>query len=231
MIFYQLKNGYRYNSDTIFLYDFISKNKLFGDVLDLGCGCGILGFLLKKKFENLNLTSLDLQQINCEITSFNAKINHLEVQIICEDFFKFKNNKFDFIVSNPPFYHDGAKKSQNLHLSQSRYSSFLNLKDLINGVNSIIEPRGTFYFCYDSKRISEVINTLAIFKFNITKLRFIHTKSDRLSKIFLIEAKKSSKSACEILPPLIIFDNAQYSLEVKKIFSQINTKSEVYNEN
>lgn len=48
MLLSQLKDGYRYNSDSIFLYDFIKKRGFKGVVLDVGCGCGIVGALLKK---------------------------------------------------------------------------------------------------------------------------------------------------------------------------------------
>ena len=38
MIITQPKNGYRYNSDTMFLYDFIREGGVRGEVLEVGCG-------------------------------------------------------------------------------------------------------------------------------------------------------------------------------------------------
>jgi len=46
MIITQPKNGYRYNSDTMFLYDFIREGGVRGEVLEVGCGSGVLGLLL-----------------------------------------------------------------------------------------------------------------------------------------------------------------------------------------
>ena len=53
MILAQLENGYRYNSDTLVLYDFICSGvgEISGRVLDVGAGCGILGLLLKSDFK------------------------------------------------------------------------------------------------------------------------------------------------------------------------------------
>ena len=48
MIIYQLKDGYRYNSDTIMLYNFIFDISPKGDILEVGAGCGVLGLLLKR---------------------------------------------------------------------------------------------------------------------------------------------------------------------------------------
>jgi len=40
---YQPKDGYCYNSDTMFLYDFVTKFNIKGDILEVGGGCGVLG--------------------------------------------------------------------------------------------------------------------------------------------------------------------------------------------
>ncbi len=62
MTFYQYKDGYRYNSDTVFLYNFISQEKLKGKLLDVGSGCGILGLLLKRDFSDIELYQIDIQE-------------------------------------------------------------------------------------------------------------------------------------------------------------------------
>ncbi|QQF51473.1 methyltransferase [Campylobacter fetus subsp. venerealis] len=229
MKLFQLKEGYRYNSDTLFLYDFISKNQIFGNVLDVGCGCGILGLLLKRDFINLNLSSIDIQEINSTITQLNADANSLVAAIICDDFSKFKSEiKFDFIVSNPPFYNSQITKSENEHISISRYSSSLDPLSFFKSVNANLKPQGVLYFCYDARRVGEILPILSSLKLKLTKLRFVHSRISESSKLALFEAKKSSKSMCEIYPPLIIFDENEFSGEVKEIFKKSDTKSEIY---
>ncbi|MBF7048796.1 methyltransferase, partial [Campylobacter volucris] len=49
---FQYPKGYRYNNDSLLLFDFLSKQNLQGNVLDIGCGCGIIGLLIKQKFPN-----------------------------------------------------------------------------------------------------------------------------------------------------------------------------------
>lgn len=225
---YQLQNGYRYNSDTLFLYDFISASKLRGDILDVGCGCGILGLLVARDNE-IKLTGIDIDPLNVQISQHNASINGIAGEFIAEDFSKFKSDiKFDFIISNPPFYHANATKSQNKHIANSRYNDSLSLEQFLAGANRNLKPKGVLYFCYDAKQIGLILALLVKFKLNLTKLKFVHSKRGQNAKLALFEAKKSSKSLCEILPPLIVFDGDNFSLEASEIFKKANTISKVY---
>lgn len=224
---YQLQNGYRYNSDTLFLYDFIgSKPK--GQILDVGCGCGILGLLVARDNE-IKLTGIDIDPLNVQISRHNASVNGIAGEFIAEDFSKFKGDiKFDFIISNPPFYHTNVTKSQNKHIANSRYSDSLSLEEFLASCNRNIKPKGVLYFCYDAKQIGDIIPLLSKFKLNLTKLKFIYSKDNQNAKLVLIEAKKSSRSMCEVVLPLIVFDKDELSVDAREIFNKANTISKVY---
>lgn len=226
MDIYQIKEGYRYNSDTMFLYDFISKNRLKGEVLDVGAGCGVLGMLLKRDFININLSLLEIQELNLKLIRKNLAINSLNCDIIHVDFSNFKDEKrFDFIVSNPPFYHDGVKESENSHKNISRYSRNLNLKILIKTASSHLKPHGVLSFCYDSKQIKEICVLLEEFKFALTRVQFIYPKRGKNASLVLIEAKKSSKSMCKVTEPIYVFSGEKYTKEAEEIFKKANLKS------
>lgn len=224
---YQLQNGYRYNSDTLFLYDFIGS-KLKGQILDVGCGCGILGLLVARDNE-IKLTGIDIDPLNVQISQHNASVNGIAGEFIAEDFSKFKSDiKFDFIISNPPFYHTNVTKSQNKHIANSRYSDSLSLEEFLASCNRNIKPKGVLYFCYDAKQIGDIIPFLSKFKLNLTKLKFIYSKDNQNAKLVLIEAKKSSRSMCEVVLPLVVFDKDELSVDAREIFNKANTISKVY---
>ena len=227
MMIFQLKDGYRYNSDTMFLYDFALENGLKGKVLDVGCGSGILGLLLKRDFRDISLSLLDILEINIAISKRNACANALDAEFITADFANFKTDaRFDYVVSNPPFYHDGAKESLNEHLRAARYSRSLDLRDFIACANSLLAPRGTLIFCYDAKRTAEILTVLKEFKLTPTRLKAVHPRRNKEAKLILIEAKKSSKSLMKISPPIFAFEGESYSAEAGKIFARADTKSE-----
>ena len=127
MNLYQFDKGYRYNSDTLLLYDFIAQFEPKGNVLDVGCGCGILGLLLKRDFPQIAMQLLDIQEQNCMLSKENAKLNNIDIaSFICSNFLEATfETKWDAIVSNPPFYANGGVKSENEMLRLSRHSSAL----------------------------------------------------------------------------------------------------------
>lgn len=226
MIIYQLKTGYRYNSDTLFLYDFISKFNINKDVLEIGSGSGVLGLLLKRDFKDINLTQIDFQEENYLLNKKNASINNIQTNVIQNNFLYHNfDKKFDFIISNPPFYHDGVKKSENLHIQKSRVNIFLPLHEFIKKANSLLKPRGVFIFCYDCKDIMSVIGYLKEYKIQVEFIKFVHPRIDKLAKLVFFYAKKSSKSKCQILPPLFSHDGLDNSKQAQEIFKKADTKA------
>ncbi|WP_024787937.1 MULTISPECIES: tRNA1(Val) (adenine(37)-N6)-methyltransferase [unclassified Lebetimonas] len=224
MILYQPKNGYCYNSDTMFLYDFITKFNIKGDVLEVGGGCGVLGLLIKRDFPEINLTVIEKQKIMSKLIVKNLKVNNLKADIVNDDFLKFEfDKKFDYIISNPPFY-KGTLKSENEIIKIARYEEFLPMKDFFKKVNALLKERGEFIFCYDAKRIDDIISKIPK-PLKITDLRFMYPRIGKNASLVLIRAKRHAKSMINVHPPLIGFEGKNYSNEAYEIYKKANTKS------
>ena len=72
-------------------------------VLDLMTGSGVIAITIAKKTECLIYAS-DISEQALEIAKRNAKSNKVKVNFIESDIFKnFKKQKFDIIISNPPY--------------------------------------------------------------------------------------------------------------------------------
>ena len=71
--------------------------------LDLGCGLGVVSIILSKKFEKANFVLSDITQIACELSKQNLKKNDIKnFEVVCCDLFENINQKFDYIITNPP---------------------------------------------------------------------------------------------------------------------------------
>lgn len=72
-------------------------------VIDLGCGTGCIGLTLKKKIPKLDVTLLDISPKALEVAKENAKNLELDITLIENDMLENINQKYDIIISNPPY--------------------------------------------------------------------------------------------------------------------------------
>lgn len=226
MFLYQPTSGYCYNSDSIFLYDFIAAFKPKGKLLDVGCGVGIISLLLSRDFP-IETTIIDKQEKMLRYAEHNYALNGLQVTGYLDDFTAWKTEeKFDFIVSNPPFYDPRVTQSENTHLNIARYAHHLPVDIFIGKVKKLLKPRGWFIFCYDAKQIDLLLHHLKINGINPEKVQFLHSKLDRESKLVMIAARMNSKSMTQVLPPFVVFDEkSRYLPTAMRAFERANTHS------
>lgn len=72
-------------------------------VLDVGCGYGIVGISIAKKFSEKEVKMIDVNERCIKLTNENIKINKL-VNASCSlsDLYESVSERFDMIISNPP---------------------------------------------------------------------------------------------------------------------------------
>ena len=82
--------------------EIINKNN-FNNALDIGTGSGAIAISLAK-YCNINVTALDINNEAIEMAKKNASMNKVKnIEFIQSDIFEKINNKYDIIVSNPPY--------------------------------------------------------------------------------------------------------------------------------
>ena len=232
LVLYQPQNGYCYNSDTHFLYNFIKKNfekykNIQGELLDIGSGSGILGLLVARDYEKLNLHQCEIQEPFQLLSTKNAQNNKIEATLYKNDFLEQQFDKtFDYIISNPPFYHSDVIKSDNENIKIARYNDSMPLEQFIKKVSTIIKPKGHFFFCYDVKQLPAITTLLVKYKLNLESLQFLHPNNKKDATLVMVGARKASKSLLRIIPPIIMFnEDGSFSDEVNTIYEACSTHS------
>ena len=87
---------------TEILLNTIVDENLGKDVLDLGCGYGVIGVVLKNLDPNRNLTCVDINPRAVELAGINCGKNAVDCTCFVSDGFTNINQSFDAIISNPP---------------------------------------------------------------------------------------------------------------------------------
>lgn len=84
------------------------------NVLDIGTGSGCIAVTIKKKIPKAKVTALDISSFALDIAKENALLNKVRIDFKIFDLLNWKGweneEKFDIIVSNPPYVRNLEKK-------------------------------------------------------------------------------------------------------------------------
>lgn len=97
--------------ETEFLVDACKKLFTPADkikILDIGTGTGCIAIELAKHFKGAEITAVDVCQPTLDTALKNAKKYNVEINFILSDIFSNVDEKFDLIVSNPPYISQAA---------------------------------------------------------------------------------------------------------------------------
>ena len=226
MLLYQPESGYCYNSDSVFLYDFISSFNPRGKVLDVGAGCGIVGLLVARDNPKVELEAVEKQDAFVEYATTNARVNKIDYKMHKCDFLELsEEQKYDYIISNPPFYHDGVTKSENEMLFNARYNVNLPLRDFFKKVSRILKPKSHFVFCYDASQFGLICVELDKVNIRVVDVQFVHSKVDKGASLVMIHARNGSKSLMKVWEPFISFDGSDFTQKAQEIYKKASTQS------
>ena len=75
-----------------------------GHILDFGCGAGVLGAALKRRYPDSQITLLDVDAFAVESSRLTLAANGLEAEVISGDGIDAAPTGLSAILSNPPFH-------------------------------------------------------------------------------------------------------------------------------
>lgn len=131
--------------DTYWLSRIVS-NKLYGRVLDLCTGSGIQALIAAKTANEV--IAIDVDPLACKIAKINVFLNKLDdtIKVYQSDLYSVlnKSEKFDFIISNPPFM--PVPDSVNFPISGNGGSDGkCIIKIILQGYSNFLKRNGTAY--------------------------------------------------------------------------------------
>jgi len=207
MVILQKKDGFRFGEDALRVAEFFSPTKS-GNLLDIGTGTGIISLMISRNPKINHITAVEIQEEMAEMAKRTVKKNSLEekIEVLNMDIKKLnRGNTYDYIISNPPYMkNQGGKVNPNCIKAISRHEVTLNLEELIKESKRLLKPGGTLTLIYRSERMAELLSILSNEGFFVKRMQNIFSKTNKISKLFMIEAVKGKNKGFEFLEPIYV---------------------------
>ena len=159
-------------------------------ILDIGTGSGCIPITLKKHLSKAEVSTLDVSTNAIAVAKENAEQINVRIKFIEADILAFKSEeKFDIIVSNPPYIRDLEKA--DMHNNVLVYEPHLALfvrdenplifyKAIADFARTNLKPNGQLYFEINEYLGNETIEMLATKGFINIELRQDMQGKDRM---------------------------------------------------
>jgi tRNA1Val (adenine37-N6)-methyltransferase len=152
----QEKSAMKVGTDGVLLGCWVACEKA-NNILDIGCGTGLITLILGQRNLNSNVTGIEIDEIASQEAQENISNSDWEerIEIKHTSLQQFTHQlKFDLIVSNPPFFpQNKSQQSRDI----ARHTNTLSFEELIDNAANLLGEKGIFsviipknsekYFC------------------------------------------------------------------------------------
>lgn len=121
-------------------------------VLDIGTGTGLLALMAAQRTSDAQIDAIEIDasatrqaQENAQVSPWPQRIHIYNISV--QDFVPQTTERYDHIVSNPPFFTDSLK-APDASRSTARHTDTLSPDDLISTVDVLLAPEGRFSVIY-----------------------------------------------------------------------------------
>lgn len=171
------------------------KDKKEIKVLDLATGSGAIGITLKLELPNLDVTLSDISSKALKVAEINKKNLDANVKLVESNWFSNINEKFDVIISNPPYIPEQQAvisktlSEPNLALFSGK-DGLDSYREILKDVKKHLNNRALIAFenGYDQKS-----GLNALIKENLNNVKIVQEKDlanlDRYTFVFVNEGK------------------------------------------
>lgn len=207
-------------TDAVLIGAWTSINNKTFSVLDIGAGTGIIALMLAQRSTAQLIDAIEIDDRAYEQCVDNFEQSVWGDRLFCyhaslEEFVNEIDDKYDLIISNPPFYSENYKTENNSR-DLARFQDAMPFEHLLESVSKLLEENGIFSVVIPFKEESNFRELAS--KFNLFPNRILHVKgkSDSETKRSLIEFS-FGKSDIKIKELVIEIKRHQYTEDYQNL--------------
>ncbi len=180
-------------------------------VLDLGCGTGLLSLLLLQRQRELSVTGLELLPEAVALAERAAAENHLEDRLSfrqgdLRDGKALPPGQFDLAVCNPPYYpvNSGALTGEGARRT-ARAEADCTLEDICRAARRALRWGGRFCLVHKPERLTDLLCVLREAGLEPKRLRTVCVTAGAAPSLVLLEGRRGGKPGLDLEPPLALY--------------------------
>ena len=195
----QDKCAMRVSTDAVLLGAWVVPNGSLR-ILDIGTGTGVIALMLAQK-SNANIVAIDIDKESTEQAKLNVaeSIYNAKVQVLHQSFqelVKTTDQKFNLIVTNPPYFIDSYKNASDTRAS-ARHTDLLSFEDLLSGVKKLLDEKGKFCVILptnEARIFREMAQAKGLYLSKLLRIRTRFEKDSEKRHLMQFEFKESEFS-------------------------------------
>lgn len=207
-------------TDAVLLGAWCSLGKCPDAILDVGAGTGIVALMLAQRSEATTIDAVEIDENGYEQCVENFERSDWSDRLFCyhSSFEEFANEiegeeeKYDLIISNPPFYTD-AFETENKARNKARFTSSLTFKNLLLSVSKTLSESGEF-------------SVIIPFKEEANFIQIAHQNNLFMNRICRVKGTANSEIKRSLL--CLSFDKKEIQEEVLIIEKERHQYTEAY---
>ncbi|MBV0913244.1 methyltransferase [Rhodobacteraceae bacterium ASV31] len=178
-------------------------------VLDLGCGVGAAMFCLGARVSGLALTGVEVQPEYAALARANAVRNDIPAEVALADIAALppglRQQGFDHVLMNPPYFQPSRGTEARDAGRAVAFGGEMPLAVWVDAAVRRLVAGGTLTVIQRVERLPEL---LAAFDTRLGAVRLLPLQAhpDRAPERVILHARKGSRAAFRMLPPLILHD-------------------------
>ncbi len=154
-------------------------------ILDIGAGTGIIGLMLAQRCYSEPIDAIEIDGDAFEQCMENFEASPWADRLFCyhaslDEFLDEVDDKYDLIISNPPFYSEEVSSGDSAR-DQARQNSSLPFNLLLKGVSELLSENGIFALVIPYKEEKNLIKEAL--KLGLYPARLLRVKGNPDSEI------------------------------------------------